>query len=75
MTLRSTAGTYNVRYVADVVGRSAIQLDFPLLLILAQELVGVVIPDNVRWRLEGATHHAVQNHRAAGLHISVWIAD
>lgn len=69
------SATYNVGNVAVAIGRSAIQLNLPLLLILAQQLMGVVIPDDVRGRLECAPHHAVQNHRAASLHISVGIAD
>lgn len=34
-----------------------------------------MIPDYVWWWFEGASHHTVQNHGAAGFHISVGIAD
>jgi hypothetical protein len=67
--------THHIRNIAVAVGLTTVQLDFPLLLILAQQLMSVMIPYYIARRFERAPHDAVQNHSASSLHVPVGIAN
>lgn len=67
--------TYHTVCITVRVGRTFAHLHLESTLVVGQQLLGSMVPDDVRRWFECPSHDAPQNDRAAGLHVTIRIAD
>lgn len=67
--------TYHSMCITVRVGRTFAHLHLEATLVVGQQLLGSMVPDDVRRRFESASDHAPQHNGAASLNVTVRVAD